>query len=88
MQYELDHLSDEFHELEARTKCLNAYSDITRSGAASDLQLSYFAQNHPREGITYKREIGDQRGIILQTYVNYIPIFKKATLKTEGIGTL
>ena len=46
MQYELDHFSDEFHEIDARTRCLSAYSDVVRTGVDNDLQLSYFAQNH------------------------------------------
>ena len=87
LQFEIDHISEEFHEMSARAMCLNAYGVIRRTQAVHDLQLSYFGQNHPGEGVAYRRGIGpDGKGLLLQAHVSYIPIMKVSDPLTEVIG--
>ena len=57
LQFEIDHISDEFHEMASRARCLTAYGVVRRTQQVNDLQLSYFGQNHPGEGMAYRRGV-------------------------------
>ena len=87
VQFELDHFAEEFHELTARARRLSAYGVIQRTGSVTDLQLSYFGQNHPGEGIAYRRGVGpDGLGMLLRAHVSYIPLIKMSSPVTDLIG--